>query len=151
MEQAVAFMIGISAMVIGLSLFFHSKGWSEYLAHVRQMGQPAALIIGYLHLLAGTFIVGFHWKWEGLPLLLTLLGVKAIAEGVVYTLFPSGMLAMLGWYGSRSRMLFRIGGLVTVIIGLLIINEWWQYIQSDACTWHPCFNQAQLDGGYTAR
>ncbi len=142
MEHAVAFMIGISALVIGFSFLIHGKGWAEYLKHVHKAGQPAALMIGYLHLLVGTFIVGFHWKWEGMPLLLTLLGVKAIAEGFVYTLFPNAMLMMLAWYEPRQRVLFPIAGIVTMVIGGLVLCEWWQYMQSAACTWHPCFNQA---------
>lgn len=144
MEHAVAFMIGISAMVVGFSFLIRGKGWSEYLKHVRKAGQPAALMIGYLHLLVGTFIVGFHWKWEGLPLLLTLLGVKAILEGVTYTIFPNAMQAMLAWYEPRHRTLFPIAGIVTMVIGGLVLCEWWQYIHSAACTWHPCFNQASL-------
>lgn len=142
MEHAVAFMIGITALVIGFSFLIRGKSWLEYLVHVRKGGRPAALMIGYLHLLAGTFILGFHWVWEGLPLLLTLLGVKAIAEGVTYTLFPNAMTAMIGWYETRHRALFPIAGIVTIVIGLLVLNEWWQYMQSAACTWHPCFNQA---------
>ena len=141
MEYAVAFMIGISALVAGLSFLIHGRGWAEYLRRVRKAGQPAALIIGYLHLLAGTFIVGFHWKWEGLPLLLTLLGVKAILEGFIYTISPNAMLTMLAWYEPRYRALFSIAGIVTIVIGGLILCEWWQYMQSAACTWHPCFNQ----------
>ena len=141
MEHAVAFMIGVSALVVGLSFIVRAKGWAEYLAHVRKAGEPAALIIGYLHLLVGTFIVAFHWIWEGWPLLVTLLGVKAILEGVTYTLFPAVMPAMLGWYASR-RGLFPVFGVLTMIIGGLVLQEWWQYMQSAACTWHPCFNQA---------
>lgn len=141
MEHAVAFMIGISAIVIGFSLLIRGDDWTGYLRRVRQEGRSAALLLGYLHLLVGTFIIGFHWKWEGLPLLLTLLGVKAVLEGVVYTIFPN---AMLAWYEPRGRTFFHIAGLATMIIGLIIFNEWWQYMQSVACTWHPCFNQAQL-------
>ena len=75
-------------------------------------------------------------------ILLTLLGVKAIAEGVTYTLFPAVMPAMLGWYESRRRTLFPVIGVVTIIIGLIVLREWWQYMHSSACIWHPCFNQA---------
>lgn len=142
MEHAVAFMIGTSALIVGLSFLIRGKDWSDYLKHVHKAGQPAALMIGYLHLLAGTFIVGFHWKWEGLPLLLTLLGVKAIAEGFVYTLFPNAMLAMLTWYEPRRRVLFPIAGIVTMIIGAVVLHEWWQYMEMQDCIWQPCFNQA---------
>lgn len=143
MEYAVAFMIGISAVVIGLSCLFRAGDWIGWIKLLRAQGRPAALIMGYLHLLVGTFIVGFHWKWQGLPLLLTLLGVKAILEGVVYTLFPAAMLSTLAWVEPRIQGWLRIAGVATVIIGALIFHEWWQYMQ-ECTTWQPCYNQAAI-------
>jgi hypothetical protein len=142
MEQAVAFMTGVTAVVMGFSLLLRWRDWREWIRLLRTQGRPAALIIGYLHLIIGTFIVGFHWKWEGMPLLVTVVGLTAIAEGVVYTLFPNFMLVMLAWCEQRGSTLFRVAGLTTIIIGGVILCEWWQYMQSAGCTWQPCFNQA---------
>jgi len=127
--QAVAFMIGTSAVVIGISLVFRWQAWAGWFGLLRMQGSSAAVMMGYLHLIIGTFIVGFHWKWQGLSLLLTLIGIKAIAEGFIYTLFPSCMMKMLAWYEPRLRIYLRFGGFITVIIGLLILGEWFQYMQ----------------------
>jgi hypothetical protein len=129
MEHAVAFMIGTSAVVVGCSLFLRWRDWREWIRLLRAQGRPAALIMGYLHLIIGTFIVGFHWEWSGFSLLLTLVGVKAIAEGVVYTLFPSFMLTVLAWCEPRHSFFFRLAGLVTIALGGVILCEWWQYLQ----------------------
>lgn len=143
MEHAVAFMVGTSAVIIGLSLLSRPAEWLAYVDRLHTQGTSASLIVGYLHLIIGTFIVGFHWKWTGLSLLLTLLGVKAIIEGVVYTLFPRAMLAMLGWYKPHHRPWFRVVGVLTVVIGVLVLYEWKnQMWPADCVTWEPCFNQA---------
>lgn len=141
MEYAAAFMIGTSAVFIGLSLIFRPAEWQAYMRHIKAQGTGASLIIGYLHLIIGTFIVGFHWVWTGLPLLLTLIGVKAIAEGITYTLFPQSMSAMIAWYEPRFRQWCRIGGMITIIIGLLVLCEWRAHMWPDCVDWNPCFNK----------
>lgn len=143
MEHAVAFVVGVTALVAGLSLFLRPHAWLEWVKHLRAQGVSAALMMGYLHLILGTFIVGFHWKWQGWPLLLTLIGAKAIAEGVTYTLFPKAMLAMLAWYEPLHRGWCRVAGLATIVVGLLVLGEWVQHMWPD-CTWYPRFNQAKL-------
>ncbi len=141
MEHVVAFMIGTSAVIIGLSLIFRPAEWLSYLKHIRMQGASASLIIGYLHLIMGTFIVGFHWMWTGLPLLLTLVGIKAIIEGITYTLWPNFLITMLAWYEPHYRTWFRTGGIITIIIGLLFLSEWKNYMWPD-CTWQSCLSQA---------
>jgi uncharacterized protein YjeT (DUF2065 family) len=128
MEYAVAFMAGVSYLILGLSLLLRWQDWSDLLKALRHKGRTSSLSMGGLHLAIGTFIVAFHWEWAGLPLLLTLLGVKAIGEGFIYTLFPEAMIAMLKWFEPYHRGLLRPSGLVTIIIALLISCEWVQHL-----------------------
>src|SRR5579885_745721 len=121
MEKAVAFMVGLSYLIIGVSLLLRWQDWSDWLKRLRAQGRPASLAIGALHLAIGTFIVAFHREWSGLPLLLTLIGVTAIAEGFIYTLFPGIMLAMLEWYEPRHRGFLRASGVITIIVALLVL------------------------------
>lgn len=134
MEHAISFIIGTTAIVLGLSLIARPRSWLELTKHLHAQGESASLMIGYLHLIIGTFILGFHWKWSGLSLIVTLIGLKAVLEGVIYTLFPKAMLAMLAWYKPRHIIWFRIGGLLTVIIGGIVLCEWWKYMYPN-CTW----------------
>jgi MFS family permease len=140
MEHAVAFMIGISALTLGVSFMVRWRDWVGLVREIRERGRPASLVIGYLHLFLGTFIVSFHWKWHGLPLLLTLIGVKGIVEGCIYMLFPGVVPAIMKWYGLHARALFSISGLLTVIIALVVLDEW-QHIAKWGDVWHPNFNE----------
>lgn len=128
MEQAVAFMAGVSYLALGLSLLFHWRVWSDWLKRMRTHGHSAAIALGAMHLAIGTFIVAFHWQWTGLPIVLTILGIKAILEGYLYTLFPGILLAMLQWYEPRHRPLLRVGGIITIVFSLLFLYEWQQYL-----------------------
>lgn len=143
MEQAVAFMVGVSYLALGASLFLCWEDWSAWLKRLRAQGRTAALSIGALHLAVGTFILGFHWKWEGLPLLLTLLGVKAVMEGYLYTLCPNTMLAMLKWCEPRHRMLLRISGLLTIVIAALVLCEW-QQLRLEALMLPPAHSEESV-------
>jgi uncharacterized protein YjeT (DUF2065 family) len=124
MEQAVALMIGIVALPMGLSLFIRSEEWSKWFQYLRTQGDNVTLIIGYFHLIIGAFIVAFHWEWHGLSVLVTLVGVTAILEGTVYTLFPRYLQTMLAWCEPRQRTLFSVTGLMAIIVAGVAFCEY---------------------------
>jgi len=74
MEQAVAFMAGANFLVLGLSYFFNADDWIAWIAHLQKQERRGSLTIGMINLLIGGFILGFHWKWEGLALVLSVAG-----------------------------------------------------------------------------
>jgi hypothetical protein len=129
MEYAVAFMIGVSGLTLGFSLIIHHEIWREWLRRLRVQGAPIVLLLGYWHLIVGTFIVTFHSKWSGWPLLVTLVGVKAIMEGMFYTLSPNNAVRMLEWCEARQYKMIRAMGVVTLIIAMVALNEWLHYMQ----------------------
>lgn len=124
MEHAVAFMAGTSYLILGASLIFRWQDWSVWVKRLQEQGRTAGLSIGMLHLVVGTFIVAFHSQWTGLPLLLTLIGVKAILEGMVYTLCPGFMIAMLKWLEPYHRPVFPLSGLIALGLSLVFLGEW---------------------------
>lgn len=136
MEHAVAFMAGVSYLVLGPSMMIRWQDWSHWLRHMRERGRTAALMIGAWHLAIGSFIVGFHWQWEGMRMLLTVLGAKAIFEGFVYTLFPSTTLALLKWLEPYHRVLLPLSGLIVFLLSPLFLCEWQQAV-FPALDWHP--------------
>lgn len=141
MEQAVAFMAGAGFLVIGLSYLFNSGDWIAWIAHLQKQERRGSLTIGMINLLIGGFILGFHWQWQGLPLVLTIVGVLATIKGTVYMLFPSLLPRLLEWLEPHCRELLVFASLVLLAIAAAAFTEWWSYLQDD-CTWHPCFNQA---------
>lgn len=142
MEHAVAFMAGSSFLVIGLSLLFRPGAWMEWLEAVKKQGKRAALTIGMCEILLGGLIVGFHWKWEGLPLVLTIIGAWAMLEGAFYLLFPGMLGVILRWMKPHWRWMMPVGGIITLVLAGAILCEWWQYMQAQECLWQPCYNQA---------
>jgi uncharacterized protein YjeT (DUF2065 family) len=53
--------------------------------------------------------------------ILTAVGLLLFIEGLLYTLFPSGMKSMLNSMKDLSEQKLRVGGLIFAIIGFLII------------------------------
>ena len=53
--------------------------------------------------------------------ILTAVGLLLFIEGLLYTLFPSGMKSMLNSMKDLSEQKLRVGGLIFAIIGFIII------------------------------
>lgn len=142
MEQAVAFMAGVNFLVLGLSYFFNSGDWLAWIAHLQKQVRRGSLTIGMINLLIGGFIIGFHWKWEGIALVLTVVGVLATIKGTTYMLFPSFLPGVLEWLEPHCRGLLLFASLVLIGISLASFYEWWQ-LMPQTVTWHPDVNQAK--------
>jgi len=142
MDQALAFMIGTLAVIAGLSLIVRAHDWVMWMKHLRQTMPTSALWLGYFHLMLGAFIVGFHPKWQGLTLIITLIGVKATLEGILYLIFPNVLEALLGWYETLPLVWFRCAGILTLIIGLVVLMGWrgqeWPDRASNNCFYQEC-------------
>ena len=52
-------------------VFFQFGDWIAWIAHLQKQERRESLTIGMINLLIGGFILGFHWKWEGIALVLT--------------------------------------------------------------------------------
>lgn len=126
MEQAVAFIAGASYLAIGLSFILSSKDWLGFFKSIQKHGRKAGLALGLFHLAIGSFILGFHWKWSGLPLLLSILGAKALFEGYIYTIFPGVCIKLLKWYEPYFKQILLLSGFITVLISLVFFYEWGQ-------------------------
>lgn len=142
MEHAVAFMAGASFLVLGLSYFFNPGDWIAWIAHLQKQERRGSLTIGMINLLIGGFILGFHWKWEGIALVLTVVGVLATIKGTVYMLFPSLLPRLLEGLEPHCRGLLLFASLVLIAIAAASLWEWWQYMEMQDCLWQPCYDQA---------
>lgn len=89
-----------------------------------QFGKPISLSVGSAHLVAGSFIVVFHPVWQGVPVLLTLLGVLALMKAALYLLFPQSLSAMLNRLAKRMKPTLQFTGLALFVIGLLLLDYW---------------------------
>lgn len=141
MEYAVALMAGISFLIIGLSYFFNAGDWLAWIKHLERQERRGSLTIGMINLLIGGFILGFHWKWEGIALVLTIVGVLATIKGTIYMLFPSWLPAKLRMMEPHCYSLLRFASIFLLAIAACAFWEWQQHFQ-ECPTWRPCFNQA---------
>lgn len=144
MDHAVALMAAISFLVIGLSYLFNAGDWLAWIKYLEKQERRGSLTIGMINLMIGGFILGFHWKWEGIALVLTIVGVLATIKGTVYMLFPSWLPTKLRMMEPHCYPLLRFASLFLIAIAGAAFYEWWQYMQDQACIWHPCFNQASI-------
>jgi uncharacterized protein YjeT (DUF2065 family) len=124
MEQAVEFMLGITFTILGLSYVVRTSAWISWLEHLKGEHRRGSLPIGIACLLTGTFIVSFHWVWEGLPLLTTAIGVLCIIKGAIYLLFPQWLPIKIKILENNFTPILRVSGILVMIIGLIVLNNW---------------------------
>ena len=134
MEQAVSFIAGTSFLVLGLSYFFNADDWIAWIYHLQKQERRGSLTIGMINLLIGGFILGFHWKWEGIALPLSVAGIFATVMGSIYMLFPSWLPAVLRQMEPQCRAILLLASVVLIAIALTSFYEWWQ-LASQAYGW----------------
>ena len=74
MEKAIEIYAAVSMSVIGLSHVTQPLAWADFFIWLRGKGHAGVFVNGFLSLSFGSLIVAFHNVWDGLPVILTLLG-----------------------------------------------------------------------------
>lgn len=136
MEEGIAFMTAIGLMATGLSCLFRPSNWITWLKRVRDQGQAASLTIGLIQVWLGGMILGFHWRWQGLPLVATAVGAATIFKGLVSMLFPAWLHVRVRWLEPRARWLIPLVGCLWIIAAGAIFLEWQSMAYSQE-EWHP--------------
>jgi uncharacterized protein YjeT (DUF2065 family) len=124
MEQSIEFMTGVCFTILGLSLFLRTTEWSEWASHLKARGAKASIVIGMVNLLLGSFILAFHWVWEGLAMIVTVFGVLFIFRSIVLLMFPNVFPYMLARMTSYFKCLFKVAGAVVFILGSVLLYDW---------------------------
>ncbi len=70
----------------------------------------------------GTFIVAFHFVWEGPMILVTLYGVAQLGKGFLYLMIPSIGLKSIEQVRGKSEK-FKWVGLVMFALSILLIIQ----------------------------
>lgn len=80
---------------------------------------------GALTLLAGCFIVSFHWVWQGMAIIVSLTGVILVLKGAIYLLYPNWLPVKLATLEHHDlKKLIRLSGIVIIILAGAILYEW---------------------------
>jgi hypothetical protein len=88
MERAVEIFAAVQCLVIALSHIFQPRAWVEFFVWLRSKGHAGVFANGFLILWFGGLIVAFHNVWEGLPIVLTLLGWGQVIKATIAFVAP---------------------------------------------------------------
>ena len=124
MHKAVELFAAISFLVIGLSHLVQPIAWVEFFSTLRSMGRPGAFIEGFLCLFLGAFVVSFHNIWEGLPAILTVVGLLQILKGILRFCAPNLALRIYSHMSPERAWHFRLAGLFSIALGALFGYIW---------------------------
>ena len=128
MEHAVQMMAGITFTALGVSYLIKTADWIGWLAALQAKGRNGSLSLGVAAVVLGSFILAFHPVWQGVPLVLTLLGVLAVVKGSMLLLFPGWMPGQLARFSDHFRRIIRIKATLTLALGvalLLNLHQGW--------------------------
>ncbi len=121
MEVAIQKLAIISFFVIGLSHIFQPRVWAQFFIDLRSKGEIGSFINAFIHFPLGVLIVAFHNVWQGIPMILTIMGYGWVLKGLIYFVFPSFGLKSMSRVSLEKSWEFIIAGIVLVGIGGLLL------------------------------
>ncbi len=95
MEHGIQIFAAVQGTIVGLSHVFQPHGWVDFFVWLRSKGRAGVFANGFLSLWFGGLIVAFHNVWEGLPIILTLMGWGQVIKAFVAFVLPD--LSMKGF------------------------------------------------------
>ena len=122
MEQAIQVFAAISFLVIGLSHLGQPRAWVAFYQALSAQGTAGVFLEGFLCLIFGAIIVGFHNVWHGPALLLTLIGWTQVLKGVGRFLAPQVGLRIMARATPERAWYFRIAGVLALLLSGFL---WW--------------------------
>ena len=120
MQIAVEWMVALFFLVVGLSHILQPRAWVDFFIGLREKGAVGSLQLGLLHLPLALVIVAFHNIWQGMPLVVTLIGWSQLLKSFLYLILPGHGLRMLGYISIETSWRFVVAGIFFVALGLLL-------------------------------
>lgn len=125
MEPAIEFITGVTLLFIGISYIFRQKDWIIFLEHLEKKGSRAGLSMGAINTVAGSFIVAFHWDWEGLAAITTILGSLFLFRGFICLIYPNLVISKIRMILKKAKTNLNVIGLVSMLLSGIILLGWW--------------------------
>ena len=88
---------------------------------MRDKGEVGSFLNALLHFPLGVVIVAFHNVWEGLPIVLTLIGWGLVLKSFIYFVFPMVGAKMLARVSMEKSAGFVVAGVFSVGISCLLL------------------------------
>lgn len=121
MELAIQKLAVISFFVIGLSHVFQPRVWAQFFIDLRSKGEIGSFINAFIHFPLGALIVAFHNVWQGIPIVLTLIGYGWVLKSLIYFVLPSHGLKSMSRVSLDNSKGFVVAGVVMLGIGGLLL------------------------------
>ena len=121
MAESIAIFASINLAIMGLSHIVQSKAWHEFFRQLHSIGKPGAFANGFITLLMGSLIVSFHNVWNGVPIVLTLIGWGYIIKSAIIFLHPEWNLRSMKSAETESPTKIRVVGIVLLGIALTMV------------------------------
>ena len=120
MEIGIERLAALGFIITGLSHIAAPRAWVRFFILIREQGEAGGFINAFIHIPLGLLILAFHqvWQWPGI--LVTLIGCALTLKGLIYFLFPGLALRSMARICDERAAQFRIAGLVSLGIGLVI-------------------------------
>ncbi len=123
MESAIQKLAVVSFFVIGVSHILRPRAWAQFFIDVRGKGETGSFINAFIHFPLGALIVAFHNVWQGVPMILTIMGWGWVLKSLIYFVFPKLGLKTLSRVSIERSWEFVVAGVVLVgLSGLLMFS-----------------------------
>jgi hypothetical protein len=119
-EKATEIFAAVFLSVIGLSHVAQPRAWVEFFVWLRGKGHAGVFVNGFLSLSFGSLIVAFHNVWDGLAVLLTLLGWAQVLKGLVSFVAPQVALWGLARVSTERAWQFIAGGILALALSAVL-------------------------------
>ena len=121
MEEAIEKLAVICFLLIGLSHIFQPGVWVKFFLCIREKGEVGAFINAFIHFPLGALIVSFHNVWQGIPMILTLIGYGLLLKGFINFVFPKLGLKTLERVSPEKSRGFIVAGVFQIGIAFLFL------------------------------
>ena len=123
MELAVTKLAIICFFVIGVSHIVRPRVWAQFFIDMRGKGEVGSFLNALPHFPLGVLIVSFHNVWQGLPIVLTLIGWGLVLKSFIYFVFPGRGVKMLARISMERAWESVVAGVFSIgISGLLVFS-----------------------------
>jgi hypothetical protein len=91
------------------------------LHYVREKGEAGSFLNGFVHFPLGAFIVAFHNVWQGIPMIVTIIGWGLVLKSTIYFTFPRHGLKMLSTLSPERSWHFAVAGVMSIALSAVIL------------------------------
>ena len=121
METSVEKLTALYFLVIGLSHIAQPRAWVRFFIMLREKQEVGSLLNGLVHFPLGAFIVAFHDDWQGLPMIVTIVGWGLVIKSTIYFVYPRHGMRMLSIVSLERSWQFVVAGVMSVALAGLIL------------------------------